>query len=107
LLSSYKVAYDSENAELLASLLDEGDSDFLANQVADARGLFREFDNIELALSRPKLSLAASGTVSVSLHFNMSADFRETGSSAELLNTDRKLTLRREPGAGWKICAIE
>ena len=64
-------------------------------------------DNIELALSRPKVSLAASGLVSVSLHFNMSADFRETGSSAELLNTDRKLTLRRDSGAAWKICAIE
>ena len=107
LLSSYKLAYDSENAKLLASLLDGGDPEFLPDQVANAESLFREFDNIDVDISNPRVSLRKPGEVSVKLHLSMSADFTETGVAAELLNADRKLTLRRYPEAGWKICAIE
>ena len=105
LLSSYKFAYDSEDAELLASLLEDGS--FSSDQVANARSLFREFDNIEMALSNPKVSFKGPREASIELHLSINADFAETGASAELLNARQKLMLRRSPEVGWKICAIE
>ena len=105
LLSSYKFAYDSEDAELLLSLL-EGDS-FSSDQVTNARSLFREFDNIEMALTNPKVSFKGPSEASIKLHLRINAEFAETGASAELLNAQQKLLLRRSPKAGWKICSIE
>ena len=107
LLSSYELAYDNENVELLGSLLDRNNLEFFSDQVANAENLFREFDNIEMALSDPRVSFKDQGEVSVELHLNISADYGETGVSAELLDTDQTLALRRNPKAGWKICAIE
>lgn len=107
LLSSYKFAYDNEDAELLASVLDEGNADFLADQVANAKSLFREFDNIDMALSNLRLSFKGPGEASIEVHLCINADFAETGASAELLNAEQTLVLRRSPEAGWKICAIE
>ena len=105
LRSSYKFAYDSEDAELLASLLEAGS--FSSDQVANARSLFREFDNIVMALESPKVSFKGPGEASIELHLSINADFAETGASAELLNARQKLMLRRSPEVGWKICAIE
>jgi tetratricopeptide (TPR) repeat protein len=111
LLSSYEFAYDSENSELLASLLDESDPDFVSDQVENAKMLFDEFDNIDMALSEPKFSLEGPGEIAVELRLSIDADFAETGLSAELLNADRTLILRRSqetgPEATWKICEIK
>lgn len=107
LLSSYKLAYDSENAKLLASVLDNGNPEFLSDQVTNAESLFREFDNIHMVLSEPKLSHKGPGEVSVEFRLSIYADFAETGTSTELLNTDQTLKLRRNPKDGWRICEIE
>jgi hypothetical protein len=107
LLSSYELAYDSENVELLASLLDKNNSEFFSDQVANAENLFREFDNIDMAISDPRLSFKGQGKLSLELHLSLNADYGETGVSAELLNTSQILALSRNPKAGWKICAIE
>jgi hypothetical protein len=111
LLSSYEFAYDSENSELLASLLDESDPDFVSDQVENAKMLFDEFDNIDMALSEPKFSLEGPGEIAVELRLSIDADFAETGLPVELLNADRTLILRRSQETGleatWKICEIK
>jgi len=107
LLSSYEFAYDNENAELLASLIDEGNPEFLSDQMTNAESLFREFDNIDMALSEPKLGIKGPQEVFVEFQLSIDADFAETGLSANLLKANRTLTLRRSPETGWKICAIE
>jgi tetratricopeptide (TPR) repeat protein/predicted Ser/Thr protein kinase len=107
LLSSYELAYDNENADLLGTLLDRSNSEFFSSQVANAENLFREFDNIDMALSDPRVSVKDRGEVSLELHLILNADYGETGVSAELLDANQTMTLRRSPKAGWKICAIE
>lgn len=107
LLSSYEIAYDSENAELLASLLDASSPGLLSEQVANAESLFREFDNIDMSLSNPRVTHLGPGKVVVEFRLGLSADFAETGASTQLLSVDQVMTFQRSPEAGWKICAIE
>ncbi|NQU08139.1 MAG: PEGA domain-containing protein, partial [Candidatus Abyssubacteria bacterium] len=107
LLSSYKFAYDSENTEMLASLLDDEDPAFMADQISNAGSLFREFDNIEVTLSNPTISRGHPHEVVVQLHLGIRAEFAETGLSAQLVDADRTLTVTERPKTGWKISAIK
>jgi hypothetical protein len=60
-----------------------------------------------MELSDPRVSFKGPGEISLELHLSLSADYGETGVSAELLDVDQTLALSRNPKAGWKICAIE
>ena len=107
LLSSYQVAYEDEDAALLASLLDETKSDFVVDQISNAEKLFREFDAIDVSLSDATIQGNEHDGILVGLQLSMSAAFAETGVAVTLLDTNQTLTLRKEPEAGWKICEIQ
>lgn len=107
LILSYEFAYDSENTMLLASLLNDGDPDFLANQISNADKLFQEFERIDMTLTDVKIDGNNVDEAFVKLHIKISASYAETRVSMDLLEANQTLTLRKNAEAGWRICAIE
>ena len=107
MLLSYELAYDSEDPDLLASLLDERDPGFATTQISNAQKLFHEFENIDMTLSEFNLHVSDGHETCVELHLSITAALASTGTPVELLDSGQTLTLRRTPGIGWKISAIE